>query len=275
VRSPAIRQPRRRPRRWASRSLPISSMKTARAAIPPRAERYARFFRVAPEWLLYGKNGTMAQPVELGPRLFVKGEVAAGLWKEAWEVPEDEWAMFTGRADVRAPLQKRFGLRVIGESMNEVYPPGTIIECVQYEQDEPIESGRRVVVLRTKLDGTVEATVKELVRSPEGIEWLVPRSTNPAYQAFRGDQPREPRHCQHRNRRHCRLVDQARMRRAALLVLLAAAGCSQNKAGCQRGVYAMPEKPAAQWTSDDHNLAVYSCLRSSADRPRRFARHSG
>jgi hypothetical protein len=56
------------------------------------------------------------------------------------------------------------------------------------------------------------------------------------------------------------------MRRAALLVLLAAAGCSQNKAGCQRGVYAMPEKPAAQWTSDDHNLAVYSCLRSSADR---------
>jgi SOS-response transcriptional repressor LexA len=157
-----------------------------------RAERYARFFRVAPEWLLYGKNGTMAQPVELGPRLFVKGEVAAGLWKEAWEVPEDEWAVFTGRADVRAPLQKRFGLRVIGESMNEVYPPGTIIECVQYEQDEPIESGRRVVVLRTKLDGTVEATVKELVRSPEGIEWLVPRSTNPAYQAFRGDEPDSP-----------------------------------------------------------------------------------
>jgi SOS-response transcriptional repressor LexA len=157
-----------------------------------RAERYARFFRVTPEWLLYGKNGTSTQPVELGPRLFVKGEVAAGVWKEAWEVAEDEWAMFTGRADVKTPLRQRFGLRVVGESMNEIYPPGTIIECVAYSGDAPIESGKRVVVVRTKLNGSVEATVKELVRDETGAEWLVPRSTNPSYQAFRGDQPESP-----------------------------------------------------------------------------------
>ena len=157
-----------------------------------RANRYARFFRVAPEWLLYGKAAPSTQPIELGPRLFVKGEVAAGVWKEAWEVPEDEWAMFTGRADIAVSAQQRFGLRVVGDSMNEIYPPGTIIECVQYNHDEAIPSGRRVVALRTKIDGTVEATVKELVRTPEGAEWLVPRSTNPTHQAFRADQPDDP-----------------------------------------------------------------------------------
>jgi SOS-response transcriptional repressor LexA len=153
-----------------------------------RAARYARFFRVTPEWLLYGKASS-AEPTELGPRLFVKGEVAAGIWKEAWEVREDEWQVFTGRADVAAPIQRRFGLRVVGNSMDVIYPPGTILECVQNNGDEPIPDGKRVIVIRTKLDGTVEATVKELVRDEQGVEWLVPRSHNPAYQAFRGDQP--------------------------------------------------------------------------------------
>ena len=158
-----------------------------------RAERYAKFFRVAPEWLLYGSlKSSAAEPVELGPRLFLKGEVAAGVWKEAWEIPEDEWEMFTGRADVSAPLQRRFGLRVFGDSMNAVYPPGTIIECVGYDGAEPIPDGKRVVVIRTKVDGSVEATVKELIRDDQGIEWLVPRSTNPAFQAFRGDEPDSP-----------------------------------------------------------------------------------
>jgi SOS-response transcriptional repressor LexA len=156
-----------------------------------RAERYARFFRVAPEWLLYGKSSN-AQPAELGPRLFVKGAVAAGIWKEAWETPEDEWEVFTGRADIAVPIQRRFGLRVVGESMNEVYPPGTILECVRYDQKEPIPSGKRVIVIRKKVGGGVEATVKELARDENGAEWLVPRSTNPAYQAFRGDQPDSP-----------------------------------------------------------------------------------
>lgn len=156
-----------------------------------RAQRYAKFFRVTPEWLLYGSRNE-AQPVELGPRLFVKGEVAAGVWKEAWEVREDDWEVFTGRADVRTPLKARFGLRVAGDSMNEVYPPGTILECVHFDGEAPVQSGKRVIVVRTKFDGTVEATVKELARDDEGVEWLVPRSSNPSFQAFRGDQPDSP-----------------------------------------------------------------------------------
>jgi phage repressor protein C with HTH and peptisase S24 domain len=114
------------------------------------------------------------------------------VWKEAWEIPADEWEVFTGRADIAVPVQRRFGLRVVGDSMNAIYPPGTILECTQYTGEDVIPSGKRVIALRKRFDGTVEATVKELVRDNDGNEWLVPRSTNPAHQAFRGNEPDAP-----------------------------------------------------------------------------------
>lgn len=157
----------------------------------PRAERYAKFFRVAPEWILYGKS-MPSKVVELGPQLFVVGEVAAGVFKEAWKMPPDEWVAFTGRADVAVPLQKRFGLQIAGDSMDQIYPQGTILECVEYHGEDVIPSGKRVIAQRTRLDGTVEATVKELIRDDQGVEWLVPRSNNPRHQAMRGDTPDSP-----------------------------------------------------------------------------------
>jgi phage repressor protein C with HTH and peptisase S24 domain len=119
----------------------------------------------------------------------VVGKVAAGVFSEEWRKPEDEWEAFTGRADVDAPMKDRFGLEVWGDSMDLIYPPGTILECVNYFGDEVIPAGKRVIVQRTKADGTQESTVKELVRDADGTEWLVPRSSNPMHQAFRGDEP--------------------------------------------------------------------------------------
>jgi transcriptional regulator with XRE-family HTH domain len=120
----------------------------------------------------------------IGPRLFVKGEVAAGVWRQALELPQDEWQSFTGRADVNAATEHRFGLRIVNDSMNEIYPPGTIVECVSVFGHVEPEPGKRVIVVRTNDSGEVEATVKELVEQ-EGELWLVPRSTNPAHRPFR------------------------------------------------------------------------------------------
>lgn len=120
--------------------------------------------------------------VPLGPRLYVRGPVAAGLWQEVWEEPEDEWKAFTGRADVTAPLRDRFGVRVEGESMNDIYPHGTILECVSFLGGAEISSGKRVIVERTNMDGEREVTVKEFHRDEDGTEWLVPRSSNPSFQ---------------------------------------------------------------------------------------------
>lgn len=110
------------------------------------------------------------------------------MWKEAQEDDQSDWVTFTGSPDVSAPIGDRFGLRVAGDSMNKVYPPGTVLECVRYN-GEPIRNHRRVIVQRKRSSGEYETTVKEYVRSDDGAIWLAPRSTNPAHQAFRGDLP--------------------------------------------------------------------------------------
>lgn len=156
-----------------------------------KAARYARFFRTTPEWLLYGRETSdNLEAAQLGPQLPIQGAVAAGVWREALEYPENEWAFFTGSPDVKAPLNNRFGLKVEGSSMDIPYPPGTIIECVRYWGEQPIPNGKRVIVQRTSFKGEIETTVKEYQVDANGIEWLVPRSTHPEFQApFRCDQP--------------------------------------------------------------------------------------
>lgn len=124
------------------------------------------------------------QAVPVGPTLFVKGEVAAGVWLPAYEWPEDDWKTFTGRPDVNSPMQHRFGLRVTGDSMDMIYPPGTIVECVSAFANVELQPGRRVVVVREDEHQQFEATVKELVEQ-DGELWLVPRSRNPSHQPIR------------------------------------------------------------------------------------------
>lgn len=129
---------------------------------------------------------------QLGPSLPVKGAVAAGVWKEAMEWPQDDWTTFTGRSDVTADLEHRFGLLVEGESMADLYPPGTVIECVSVFGRAEIEAGKRVVVIRRRDTGDVEATVKEYVIDANGRQWLRPRSSNPAFQEWISLETAEP-----------------------------------------------------------------------------------
>lgn len=135
--------------------------------------------------------GTILDPssaVPIGPRLFVKGEVAAGMWKPAFEWPEGDWQSFTGRSDVTADIEHRFGLRVTGDSMDLIYPPGTIVECVSLFGRAEALPGKRVVIVRRDEHGLFEATVKELVEQ-DGALWAVPRSTNPTHVPYKLNGP--------------------------------------------------------------------------------------
>lgn len=154
---------------------------------PPLAKlvEIAEVLGVPPGSLLTGET-----PTAIGPNLFVRGEVAAGIWKDAYEWPEDDWQTFTGRADVTADMQHRFGLRVVGDSMSEVYPPGTIIECVSTMGHAEPAPGKRVVIIRENEGGEFEATVKELVEQ-EGRLWAVPRSSNPIHQPIALDEQKD------------------------------------------------------------------------------------
>jgi transcriptional regulator with XRE-family HTH domain len=148
-----------------------------------------------PEIVMLGRIASMAgRPLDYfsqadvdlypsGPRLYIKGEVAAGVWKEALEWERDDWQPYQGGSHFEAPAEARFGLRVAGESMNEIYPNGTVLDCVSciHAGIEGVENGQRVIVVRRKFTGEIEATVKEYRQTAEG-RWLVPRSSNPAFQ---------------------------------------------------------------------------------------------
>lgn len=131
---------------------------------------------------LLGAAPSDASFVTLGQRLMVRGAVAAGVWREAFESPQEEWEPYTGGVHVKVDPSRRFGLRVEGESMNELYPPGTILDCVSIFDTDVPESGQRVVVIRERDDGKLEATVKQYLVDENGRQWLLPRSTNPSFQ---------------------------------------------------------------------------------------------
>lgn len=148
----------------------------------------ARALAVEPGLLLSQES---VMPVPLGPTLYCKGKIAAGRWTAAIEDPQDEWASFTGRPDVNAELSMRFGLKVEGDSMDLLYPDGTIVECVSVFGRTEIAPGKRVVVIRKNKDGLFEATVKELAEDEQGKLWAVPRSSNPSHRAFNLTEPEE------------------------------------------------------------------------------------
>lgn len=120
--------------------------------------------------------------VALGPTLYVKGEVAAGVWRDQPERDPDEWETFTGRSDINAALADRGGMRVVGESMNLLYPHGSIVEYVTLLGGAELATGKKVIVQRVRSDGSTEVTVKEFFIDDMDREWLVPRSSHPEFQ---------------------------------------------------------------------------------------------
>jgi transcriptional regulator with XRE-family HTH domain len=152
----------------------------------PEPQKLSHLAELTGETIQAFIGGSVQKPATSGSlnRFWVRGTVQAGVWALAYEWPQDDWIPYAGGSHIEAPEGTRFGLRAEGASMNLVYPPGTILDCVNLEAwNKELENGRRVIVERHKADGTVEATVKEYYRDDTGREWLIPRSTDPAFQA--------------------------------------------------------------------------------------------
>ena len=164
--------------RWEKGSMPD----------PPLVARLAEMAGEEVLHFLGGNSDVSFMPAQ--NQYLVRGAVAAGVWVEAFEWPEDQWEPYTGGDHVKADAGRRFGLRVDGDSMNMVYPSGTILDCLSVLDGNQPQSGQRVVVVRKRADETLEATVKEYLVDADGKEWLVPRSTNPSFQTpFSMDDP--------------------------------------------------------------------------------------
>lgn len=149
-----------------------------------RAKRYAQFFRVAPEWLLYGDGSKAAQPLDMPPagrRVRVHGTVQAGAWSEMMidESPDEdeEFIYFENPAYARASL---YALHVRGPSMNRYYPDGSTVVVIPTVESGVMEGDH--VVVRRRRGGLVETTIKEVVVEKDRSLSLWPRSTDPAFQ---------------------------------------------------------------------------------------------
>ena len=112
------------------------------------------------------------------------GAVQAGVWKEAIEWPAEDWFRVEIPADSRYPEIERFGLEVRGNSMNRLYPEGTIVIIARFgDLARAPNPGERVVVLtRSTSSGDYEATLKEFQVEEDGRRVLWPRSTDPDFQ---------------------------------------------------------------------------------------------
>lgn len=115
----------------------------------------------------------------------VVGSVAAGVWREALEVPEYDWEYVPAILNPKLESLPSFALRVSGASMDKVFPNGTILICIKFFDMELIsrgpETGDYVIVQQRNSNGLVEATCKQL-EVEDGQAWLWPRSTRPEFQ---------------------------------------------------------------------------------------------
>lgn len=117
--------------------------------------------------------------------LSIRHEVGAGVWRMVDDMAQVE----LGTAPVFAePAYADFPQwleRVIGDSMDEEYPEGTLLHIVDtIALGYAPRAGDHVIVERRRdQGGTVERTVKEVTFGPGGRMQLIARSKNPRWRA--------------------------------------------------------------------------------------------
>lgn len=150
---------------------------------PDAAKRYGRAFKVKPGWLLGLENVSDAPPAESpnDESLLVNGSVEAGAWRASEHWNDDRTFVIDGMPSP-VPGAQRFGLVVVGRSMDEFYEPDTVLDCVSiFDGGVQPQTGDHVIVECVRDDGLRELTVKEF-HHIDGTYKLVPRSSRPGFQ---------------------------------------------------------------------------------------------
>lgn len=149
------------------------------------AARYAKFFRVGPEWLLYGRGSS--DPVVTEPvlqALPLLGQVRAGAWLALDDSVQDDPAMHPAAVDPRYPHAKQWLREVVGDSMDaKGIMAGDLVHLVDWaECGAGLVTGQIIEVTRYRDGGELrEVTLKEVEVKTPGSFILWPRSTNPRW----------------------------------------------------------------------------------------------
>lgn len=178
----------------------VQELESGRSQTTRKILKFADVLKQDPKWLQDGvgqmrrHHGVVLEPAKFsaglkdlstGPLRPVRvvGAVQAGEWVESLEWPLGE------QYEMPLPIPQGYrgyavqALEVRGPSMNEVYPPGSVIVVISFiDLGRDPRHGERVVALRLR-PGEFEATVKEFRIDSDGKARLWPRSTHPDFQA--------------------------------------------------------------------------------------------
>lgn len=116
--------------------------------------------------------------------LEVVGKVSAGIYRDITIEDQDyNRPRISFAKDLRWPHAKQYALEVEGDSMDELFPDGSTVVCVDFiGSGMSLKEGMPVHVERYMMGGQlVEATLKEVGRDSNGRLCLFPRSSNPVH----------------------------------------------------------------------------------------------
>lgn len=138
-------------------------------------------------------NNLLGNIDDLYQPIMVRGEVAASVWGTAIEWPHHRWVPVSVPSNEEFKDSPQFGLNVVGDSMDLIFPDGTLLVCVSYlDLDKQPANGQYVIIHRTNKDGLIEATCKKYVVDDAGGVWLMPESSKPEFsQPIKVDQTAE------------------------------------------------------------------------------------
>lgn len=116
------------------------------------------------------------------PRLLIKSYVRAGEWRRTYELPEAQQESLPFPLDAGDRMHGSYGVRVEAPGAEDMFPTGTILTCVPISRwESPVIAGMRVIVQAVQGD-SIEATVRDVTRAPDGSFWMRLRSSDPRFQ---------------------------------------------------------------------------------------------
>jgi transcriptional regulator with XRE-family HTH domain len=153
-----------------------------------KLERLAAALDTSVDWFTSSDEAkTPARAVQAVGGLDVVGSIQAGSWVDRSIIEEPyEREIIPVARDPRFPHAKQYALEVIGDSMDKEYPEGCYVTCVDYwDSGLSIKDGLILHVERHN-GALVEMTLKA-VETIDGIQMLVPHSSNPKHKPFRAE----------------------------------------------------------------------------------------
>ena len=115
--------------------------------------------------------------------IYIQGIIQAGHWNKSIQWPRKDWLPITIPDDPKYKDLPIFALVVKGDSMNLLFPNGSIIITVNFSdlKRKPEDGECIIITRRDPLTDHYETTLKIVqIRNDDSV-WLWPRSNNPDY----------------------------------------------------------------------------------------------